>query len=663
MNSVKSLYSTAIIKSDLKKYWWLGAGFSVLLFLFLTMLFLERCLEGSETFNYYNNYAFKESLFGMYADNTIAICLIVPTVIGTFLFSYLHNQSMVITTHGYPLRRETQFLSHIISGLLLIIGAIAVNMLILALFRMDYAVWIHLRLKFILAWGAYMLLYSVLMFSLSILCSMAVGNMFAGFIITYVMMLLPLFAESIGLELMSKYMHGYTTPNISLVDNLYLDIHALKAPGIALYIILTIVFSLFALVLYKKRNLENHSSVVAFKILRPVLIYSFAVCIGFIGYFYGGMISDFNIPFMIAFGTAGVIAAKMLIDLSFKPHKILRPIIIYCIFVAVLFTGLIFDVTGYENRVPKPENVEYVIMNQSFVRQDYENDEMKITNPETIKNITELHKLAAEAGEDFNRDNAYLRRNIYISYKLKNGSTLSRYYLTDDFKEEFAKIYNDEAFKKSLFVPLFDPQVTIRSAAFQSDVFGNIYIADAETQKEITDAAKKDAMLISHDEYYTKSSWDIGVSLDTSTPLDRKETNEYRYIDRFSDSSYYFNVYPSSENLKAIFDKIDLVGEAEKKAGTITIDDTVISDTNKRSFICERILYSKKYASNTGKEAIETMEYDAETGSWKSQTNQAPEKEVKPTAETINDGYIYVKISDRNVKINCTVDELNMLLG
>lgn len=663
MNSVKLLYNKAIIKSDLKKYWWLGAGFAVMLFLFLTMPFLERCITSGDTFNHYNNAIFKESLFGTYSDNTIGVCLIIPAVIGAFLFSYLHSQSMVITTHGYPLRRETQFLSHIISGMIMIAGAIAVNMLILALFRMDYAVWMQLRLKFILFWGLYMLLYSTLIFSLSVMCAMAVGNMFAGFILTYVMMFLPMFIESIGLELMSEYMHGYTTPMISLTDKLYLDIHALTTGGIIFYIILTIVFMAVAVLLYKKRNLENHSSVVAFKILRPVLIYSFAVCIGFIGYYYGGMIDDLNIPFMIAFGIAGVIAAKMLIDLSFKPRKILKPIIIYCIFTAVLFMGLAFDITGYEKRVPKPENVEYVIMNQSFVRQDYLNDEMKITNPETIKNVTELHRLASASKHDEKDDGTYLRKSIYISYKLKNGTTLQRNYITDDFKEEFAKVYNDEAFKKSLFVPLFDPEISIKRAVFQSDVFGNLYIADAETQKEIVAAAKKDAMLISHDEYYTKSSWDIGLSLDTSTELDRQKRKDYRYIDRFSGSSYYFNVYPSSENLKAIFDKTDLVGEAEEKAGTISIDEIAISDTAKRRFICERILYSKKYAPNTGKEAVDTMEYDAQTGSWMSKTNPAPEKHVKPAAETVNDGYIYVKISDRNVKMDCTAEELTMLLG
>ena len=147
------------------------------------------------------------------------------------------------------------------------------------------------------------------------------------------------------------------------------------------------------------------------------------------------------------FGILGIIVANMLAKKAFTLRGAFVPGVIYIAGVAMLWAVITYDLTGYENRIPKTEDIASVYIadinnmikyngapenyagSRGGVDYYYSNPlnqaEIAFTEPEDIDNVRNMHKWLIE-----NRES---KRYVYlpITYTMKDGSTLSRRYRVD----------------------------------------------------------------------------------------------------------------------------------------------------------------------------------------------------------------------------------------
>ena len=103
----------------------------------------------------------------------------------------------------------------------------------------------------------------------------------------------------------------------------------------------------------------------------------------------------------------------------------------------LLITAIQFDLTGFESRVPEDSTIESVSIDYTGrfatltnTSAFYYNSMSTLTNPESIEVITRMHReiIANKPSDSAYIYDEYNYDYFRISYKLKNGSTIDRYY-------------------------------------------------------------------------------------------------------------------------------------------------------------------------------------------------------------------------------------------
>ncbi|MGN1116193.1 MAG: hypothetical protein ACI4TH_06480, partial [Candidatus Ornithomonoglobus sp.] len=426
--SLKSLVNKSVIKSDLRRCWYLGAMFTVLLLLTAVM----PAYDTVHSIAYEKSTDSFSGIFAGFTQVSVFAVLACGIVTPAMIFSYLHHKSAVHTIHSLPLRRETLYFSHLASTAVLLTAPVAINLLIMLTIK-----GIHPLDAFL--WAALTLVYVFLITGFGSAAAMLTANVFASIVLPYIVMLLPLFVEGITDLLCSRYLYGYVNNgSMSVSSHIYADYAMLLKGMIFVYIALGILFFALGLAAYKKRALENSGQLTAFGFLNPVFLYGVAVCAGFLGYVYVSSFLKGDGSFWIAvpFGIAGIIAARMIIERTFRPGKILKPSIIYLAMMCVIYLFIGFDITGYEKRVPDAGD----IASASIIEYDrYSNYYPTMGNPnyasvklapeavhdpnlynaEDIEKVIALHN-GIIADMDDKQNDIYIRF-VPIRYTLKNG--------------------------------------------------------------------------------------------------------------------------------------------------------------------------------------------------------------------------------------------------
>ena len=589
--SLKSLVNKSVIKSDLRRYWWLGAIFAG--WLFLTTAIPANMVMNSD---YFRAMSETEQHFigSHFADATmaspftiIAFCIIIPAM----LYSYLHHKSAVSAAHSLPLKRECLYFSHLFSAGVLIAAAIVINAGIM-LTMVDTSAW------FILIWMCLSLVYAFVAMTFSAAASMLVGNVAAGVVLPFIVMLLPLFFTAMLQELCTNYLYGYAAYDVfRWLQWVYMDYESLLHGGAFWYIALGIVFIILGLVFYKKRALENHSRILAFDILNPIFMYGLAMCAGLAGYAYISTIlymsngENFSMWIGLPFGIAGIIIARMIIAKTFKPKGIIKPVIIYVamMFVVYLFFG--FDITGFEKRVPdidKIENVNVVNL-YDVVREAYYPTgsdsgayyvadsaihDSNIYNSDDIEKVLALHNALIESGES-DKNHYY----IPIVYTLSNGRTMKRQYHIDRNNAELLALYGEvqdlEPVKGDRFPIISNAEIDYTGSNVEN--WGIDTWLTPERQEELLEALKKDVEALKFADYEfgnTLTSFHLNFrkpSVDeNNVPVADKE--------KWYSSSIAYNIYPGYENSIALLESWGLYNNKPSVDNVVQVDMWGIGD-------------------------------------------------------------------------------------
>ena len=496
MKSKISLFNKGVSLNLLKRYWPLWTGYFVLLLLVTPAALSGRVdrLAPGEMLNY--------TLLTTGVD-VVTISMAVGVLAAMAMFNYLYSTKSCGMMNMLPIRRETMFLTAFLTGLVPLLAADVLVMLITALLYGGRLVYF----KTLLLWLAMAVMGNVSFYGFAVFCAVLTGNLVVLPVLYLVLNLTVYVAERAVRVLLSAFVYGMSTSSCSLiilspivellnflsvVPVNYFDAdgalrqvsNAYQVSGLGvlgLYCAAGLVCAALALLIYRKRQMERATDVVAVPVLKPVFKYCMtfgtAVVLAYGLYSwlmprsFGGMADALLVLFLLLAGALiGYYAAEMLMQKTLKvfPGK-WKGCLVSCLILAVLTMAWEFDLFGYERRIPDAEEVESIIMSYSGT---------ELTEPENIQAFTELHQsLVDNKSENESADEQY---EVNICYTLKNGGMLIRRYpircdreaLNDPDSDihRYEALQNVKEARKRRVIPSFPVTITNIS-------YGDVYMS------------------------------------------------------------------------------------------------------------------------------------------------------------------------------------------
>ena len=419
MKSRTSFFNATVLKKDITRFSPVWILYTVILLLRLPELFMGLSYRVS-TIKYDLSSA---AIFNM----------IYAAVVAAMVFGDLYKTRLCYSQHAMPLRREGWFLTHCTAGLLFSLVPNLLYSIISALLLKQYY-------YIALVWLAVNTMQYLFFFGLAVFCAMCAGSrlgMVAIYgICNYFATLLIWFVQEVFISIL----HGvvwepewvkFLTPIFAMQDyyldiqtshfNNIVEINGVKAPEIwvytALVAVIGVALGFFAMLLYRKRNLEVAGDLLALPKLRPVFWVIAAVSAESI---------LFGITYVPFLGLIiGFMAAMMLTERTVKVlrwKKIRWALLMAGVYLAcVLLT--VWDPLGIHLYVPKASEIQALYFNEG---------DFKITDTAEMEEYLQLHKGLTKYNDGFaelETDSSVLR--VEFCYELKNGKEIRRQYTLD----------------------------------------------------------------------------------------------------------------------------------------------------------------------------------------------------------------------------------------
>ena len=444
MKSKTSLFNKGVALNLLKRYWPLWLGYFVLLLLVTPAVLSGRVdrLAPGEMLNY--------TLLNTGVD-VVYISMVVGVLSAMAMFNYLYSTKSCGMMNMLPIRRETMFLTAFLTGLMPLLAADVLVMLITALFYGGRLVYF----KTLLLWLAMAVMGNISFYGFAVFCAVLTGNLVVLPVLYLVLNLTVYVAERAVRYLLGAFVYGMNassctllvlSPIMELLNSLtvmpvnYIDAdgmvqavtNAYQVNGLGvlgIYCAAGLVCAALALLIYRRRQMERATDVVAVPVLKPVFKYCMtfgtAVVLAYVVYAWlvpgnvNGIAAALLVLALLLVGALiGYYAAEMLMRKTLKvfPGK-WKGCLISCLILAVLTMAWEFDLFGYERRIPEADQVE----SAWFLGNNTE-----LTEPENIQALTQLHQsLVDNKSENESADEQYI---VTIRYMLKDGGTLIRRY-------------------------------------------------------------------------------------------------------------------------------------------------------------------------------------------------------------------------------------------
>ncbi len=521
MNLKTSLFDKSIIKSDFKRFWWVMAVFMLMLALFV----LPDAVQNSA---YPKSFA---DSFYLRTDTGV-FSFIFAFGFGGMLFSYLHKGNSASCLHGLPIKRETRYISHILAGVVLLFIPIIISSIVIfiesvclnsgEIFALKFA------LKYFYTCGVYILITLMVM----IFAAMLSGNTIASYVFAGGFIVLPFAIETISKYVLDSNLYGFSASSYTAIsEKLYIyGFDKMCSSKSLVYIVMIVVLFFINMWLYKIRSIESYEEIIAFKALRPVFMYAVAIFFGLFGWAMLNSMFEFNNLFWgtMPLGIVALIAAFMLNRKSFGIKGLLKPIIIFVLGAGILQLCFIFDITGYERRIPDISQVESVEpyndvgIHGGYITNyaggvDYADVGYKgiLSDEKDIDNILKLHKAVVD-NKKLNKSALYGTR-VTIKYNLNNGKTLERSYSIDSslYGNYLKEYYENDVYKKVAYPILNDNEKKINYVQYYGlDTEEGIRLQFIDYDK-LYEALKKDIMALDYNQikYTNNYGYDRGRTI------------------------------------------------------------------------------------------------------------------------------------------------------
>ncbi len=501
MLSKTSFLSKSIIKSDIKRFWWIAVLNTLITFFLGTFIVMDRFMWG-----HYNYGKLTAVPHNYYLSMFVGMGFALLTTVA--VFSYLNKSEQTAFAHAFPITRKKQYISHLTSAFLMCLTSGVINTVMILIYCLNDNVAKCISPGIAFKFLAVYMVYSVLIMVLTAFTQMLTGSSIACVILTACFAAIPIALEGFVKGFCEEHIYGYEANyNFITADIFYLSMEKVLSLRFLIYLAIMAILFVSGYFLYKIRRLECYGEVVAFSETRPVFIYTVALFTGMASYLYFGSFYEPNIFFLLPFGIIGVIIAYMLSRKSLNLKGVQKPILIYALAVVLLFLGVKFDITGYERRVPVATEVEYIELpgrtdydvtgfypdekkgsNEIYFFRYDEPFDGRITDFAEMENVINLHTYLLE-----NRNST--GRFLRINYKLKNGKTIERRYRVDAYRDaDYLKgVYNSEKYRGMMYELANGQDWEVTEVWLYDERVGEIHGHTGEAEiKKLKDAFIKD---------------------------------------------------------------------------------------------------------------------------------------------------------------------------
>lgn len=486
------------MKQDLEQRIWLPVVFFIIGFL-VTELPLISQLNAWQDRADFAERAHQYLMGNFFTPNVmitvIVACVAVVSALSGFI--YMHSAKKLDVYHSIPIKREMLFLQQYVYGVLYYVIPMLVHVVLcIAICAANGALGMAVLGQ---ALGFYLveLLIYLACYSVVIVAVCLTGNLVISVLGSAILLVYSLLLVLLKSGLMNTFFETYygsdayaltSIPAFSpvhLICNMIMDM----SEGSVEYLVYTnhvgfygklifaaVVYTLFALFLYKKRPTEVAGKTMAFPITEPIVktmvVFPTAIVSG---YLFTGIISNNGDFVWFLFGCIfGFVIICPLMEIIFRKdmkavfsHPLQIAFNGVCVIGAVLI--LQFDLLGYDSYVPDEDKVESYAIDFGALDSiysgygdtyDYRFENMTITDNESTRKLLEHAaeftrplrrgelEAETEAGKVYS---SYLE----VKYNLKNGKSVYRSYLVNLADEQVmqwvADTYNDMQHKLGVY--------------------------------------------------------------------------------------------------------------------------------------------------------------------------------------------------------------------
>lgn len=560
------LFNKALILNNLKRFWWVSLLYTIGLFLLSPVLVLSR-ETGMIEF---------ETIF----DGTIFFLFIVPVFLAVMVFRYMQNSKSMVTIHAMPYNRLDLYINNVISGLILLIVPILLNTALLSYLQLFSKEGIIFEQGISIKYLWISLLVSITLYTITVAVGMVTGSSIAQIIFTYIINFLPAGIIVILNYLLDGIIYGFSGISEDAINNLgkispIVQTLFLRNQGkVSDFLIPDIVLIIAVLVigyfLYKYRNLEDAGEVISGKFIKPIFKYGVTVCVMLVGALYVKGIFEVDKPDLIIyllFALLGYVIAEMLLRKSFKILNSYKGFIGFIGVFAIVVACINFDLLGYENYVPKAEDIECFTFGSTWQLEAYRQG----AKTEVLAGKENIEKVVALNQEIVKNKNANINKSgtMGITYLLKNGKIVSRTYRLDNkaYQEKVEEIMLSEEYKKSK-VELFNRSIEeIDNIKVSNYVFSDhsVAVTTKEEIEQLVSAMKQDILNSNYNLAYTSYNYSYGyLNVDRSDFL-------YEVGIMYKEKNSKGEEYYSNETLYFDKNSVNVCNFIEKNASFVVI--------------------------------------------------------------------------------------------
>lgn len=458
------------MKQDLEQRIWLPVIFFIVGFLTLEISLISTIERWQTKVDFTDRMTryLMNTFFGM--DNAFTIVPVcVAVVSGISGFAYMHSAKKLDVYHSIPVKRERLFVQQYVYGIIYYIVPLVLHILICYGICASNGVGGMQVAGQAFGFFCVQLLIYLACYAVVVLAVVLTGNLVISALGSVVLLFYSLILAAMKYELMYKFFVTYYSTGDSYDFPAFSPVHLImnvannmnQSESVYLnymefwgdygkLILMAVVYTVIALILYRKRPTEAAGTSMAFPVTEPVVktMVVFPVSI-FSGYLFQNITANDNEFAWYVFGCIfGFLICCPLMEVIYRKDvkAVLRhPLQLVFNGACVILCIVIFryDVFGYDTYVPAEDKVEsYAVYFSEMpnVNAMYSNtidnvfDNMTITdNPSTRALIEHGAKITRplEMGEKVDSvasDERYGIANITVKFNLKNGETSYRRY-------------------------------------------------------------------------------------------------------------------------------------------------------------------------------------------------------------------------------------------
>lgn len=384
--------------------------------------------------------------------------LIYGIVNAMLLFGDLFNSRLCNALHAMPMRREGWFFTHVLAGILF---CAVPNLLIALLMPLLDSFWYTAVL-----WYLCSLLQYLFFFLLGVACCICTGKWFAAVAVYGIVNFISLIALWVSTVILEPLLYGVSIPTdifyllcpvaqmlrfdsyweiqhsgdcyCSIVSNVHQHEYEFAGLGsgcvyLVVLALIALVVGAIALVLYRRRALECAGDFLAFGPMQPVFVVILSLCSGSLLQIIASIFLDFPYIFGLIGVIVGFFVAQMLINRTVRVFQLKK-----WLFLAGTVAGIavaIFackaDLFHIVRWVPDAQDItEIKIAEGQYETWTRYSGEITVSDPAYIQKVLTIHGGLIAEGPVAQRENRSYRWYT-ISYTLKNGKEVRRYYQAD----------------------------------------------------------------------------------------------------------------------------------------------------------------------------------------------------------------------------------------